>query len=89
MQTHRTFITHKQTALTEGIKKIRGMLGNTLPSALKHCNVWMKKTKNVQNIFIAMASLAEQQVCSPCSPSKGNQAEFQIYPLVLRVYVSG
>lgn len=62
------------------------MLRNTLPSAVKHCNVWMTKTKNIQNIFIARASLVEQQVCSPCSSSKENQGEFQFYPLALRVY---
>lgn len=46
----------------------------------------MTKTKNIQNIFIARASLVEQQVCSPCISSKENQVEFQFYPLVLRVY---
>lgn len=86
MQTQHTLVTHKHTALTEGIKKLGGMLRNTLPSALKHCNVWMTKTKNIQNIFTARAPLAEQQVCSPCISSKENQVEFQFYPLVLRVY---
>ena len=64
----------------------REMLRNTLPSAVKHCNVSMKKKKNVQNIFIALAFLAEHQVCSPCISSRVYQVKSLFYPLVQRVY---